>query len=183
MNLIVIYGAPAAGKLTVSRQLARMTGYKLFDNHAIVTPLAEIFSYSDPKLNDIRAKLGTRIKLEVIKEAAAAGISLIITSAAPGEMRHVFFRNITKNVEEHGGKVLFVQLVPSAKKLHERVVSESRRNAKIDNSKQLEALLSEHPDVLETFPDVPHLIIDNSDLSPEEVAEQIVEHYSIDVDK
>ena len=33
MKLIFIYGAPAAGKLTVANEIARQTGFKVFHNH------------------------------------------------------------------------------------------------------------------------------------------------------
>ena len=36
MKLIVIYGPPAAGKLTVSKELSRITGYKVFHNHLAI---------------------------------------------------------------------------------------------------------------------------------------------------
>lgn len=184
MNLIVIYGAPAAGKLTVAKQLARMTGYKLFDNHAIVTPLGKIFGFKDPTLNDIRAKLGRRIRLDVMNEAASAGISMITTAAASGEIRHNFFRDIKQSIEKRGGKVLLVQLLPSTETLLERVTGESRYNVKTLNTpEQLKSELLANPDMFETFPDVPHLIIDNSDLSPENVATQIVKYYSLGLNK
>jgi hypothetical protein len=31
--------------------------------------------------------------------------------------------------------------------------------------------------VFETFPDMPHLVLDNSDLSPQEAARQILAYY------
>lgn len=36
MKLVFIYGMPAAGKLTVAKELAGLSGYKLFHNHQVV---------------------------------------------------------------------------------------------------------------------------------------------------
>ena len=36
MDFVFLYGAPAVGKLTVGRELARLTGVRLFDNHLVV---------------------------------------------------------------------------------------------------------------------------------------------------
>ena len=33
MKHLFLYGAPAVGKLTVAKELADLTGYKLFHNH------------------------------------------------------------------------------------------------------------------------------------------------------
>lgn len=43
MNLLCIYGPPAAGKLTTAKELETLLGYKLYDNHAIVSPLGKLF--------------------------------------------------------------------------------------------------------------------------------------------
>ena len=43
MRLIFIYGLPAVGKLTVAKELAAKTGYKLFHNHLVVDLLISTF--------------------------------------------------------------------------------------------------------------------------------------------
>lgn len=45
MELVVIYGAPGVGKLTVARELARKTGYKLFHNHLTVDLVKSLFDF------------------------------------------------------------------------------------------------------------------------------------------
>lgn len=39
MKLLFIYGPPASGKLTVAREPAALTGYRLFHNHLVVDAL------------------------------------------------------------------------------------------------------------------------------------------------
>ena len=36
MNLVLLYGPPAVGKMTVGAQLSQLTGYPLFHNHLTV---------------------------------------------------------------------------------------------------------------------------------------------------
>ena len=36
MKLIVIYGPPAAGKLTVAKELSKLTGFKVLHNHITI---------------------------------------------------------------------------------------------------------------------------------------------------
>ena len=45
MRLIFIYGMPATGKLTVARELARITGFNVFHNHLVVDLLLSIFEF------------------------------------------------------------------------------------------------------------------------------------------
>ena len=43
MKLIFIYGLPAAGKLTIAKELAAATAFKLFHNHASIGVVELIF--------------------------------------------------------------------------------------------------------------------------------------------
>lgn len=60
MKLIFIYGAPATGKLTVGRELAAQTGYKLHHNHMAVDLGLALFNYDNPEF----LRLCQRINLE-----------------------------------------------------------------------------------------------------------------------
>lgn len=77
MKLILIYGPPAAGKLTVATELAAMTGYKLVDNHKATDFLEEVFPRSDIGLHPWRSKLGRKIRIDLIGAAAEADVNLI----------------------------------------------------------------------------------------------------------
>ena len=49
MNLVFIYGPPGVGKLTVAKELAGLTGYKLFHNHLSIDWVLPVFDFgSDP---------------------------------------------------------------------------------------------------------------------------------------
>jgi tRNA uridine 5-carbamoylmethylation protein Kti12 len=43
MKLILLHGAPAAGKLTVAKALIRLVSGKLFDNHAATDVAGMVF--------------------------------------------------------------------------------------------------------------------------------------------
>ncbi len=179
MNLLFLYGPPAAGKLTIAKELAKMTGYKLYDNHTIISPLAELFSYTDPVLNPIRSSLGERIRLDIFKTAAQAGVNLITTSGRGGEKDFIFFREIKEAVEQNGGSVLFVQVSPSKETLLQRVDQPSRLGVKADTRERLEEILEENPGLFEKFPDEGHLSIDNTEISAINASEMIVDYYKL----
>src|SRR5262245_57362571 len=68
MRLIFIYGAPAAGKLTVARELAALTGFALFHNHLVVDAVASVFPFGSESFSKLREQWW----LAMMGEAAAA---------------------------------------------------------------------------------------------------------------
>lgn len=178
MNLILIYGPPAAGKQTVANTLSKMIAYKVFNNRSFNSRVADVFNY-DKEQAPILHKLTAKFRLEIFEEAAKANINLITCYGAAGKKRFKFFREVIKVVEKHQGKVILVQLNPSRETLSERVVEESRKNDKIDSKEFLDNYLAKNPDSYDKFPDVEHLTIDNTTLSPNDVAHQIVSHYHL----
>ena len=57
MKLIFIYGMPATGKLTVARELANMTGLKLFHNHLVVDLLLSTFEFGSEPFVELREEI------------------------------------------------------------------------------------------------------------------------------
>jgi hypothetical protein len=179
MKLIFIYGAPAAGKLTVATELASQTGYKLLDNHKAIDYLVDIFPREDHQHDRTRSKLGRRIRLDTFEAVAQAGVNLITTFAPISAGMYDFMRDARTAVESQGGEICFVQLAPPQATMEERVLSESRKGHKIDTVERWRELLVGNPGAFEPFPDVEHLIIDNSEISPAETAQKIIQHYDL----
>lgn len=177
--MLFIYGPPAAGKLTVATELARLTGYKLIDNHKATDYLPEIFPRSNPAYELVRSKLGRKIRLDIFAAAAGADTNLITTFAPISAGMHDFVRAVKDAVESNGGEFCPVQLLPSHEVMKQRVLGESRKDRKIDNVERWHEVLDGNEGAFETFPDFDHLVIDNSELSPEAAAQQIIDHYKV----
>lgn len=179
MNLIFIYGPPAAGKLTTANALAEITGYRVFKNHTFVGCIADVFPFEEKKFEEVRSNLTRKLRLEILEEAAKQGVDIIHTFGMSGQKYFNFFSDVKTIVETNGGKVLFVQLLPSKETLLDRVEESSRKGNKIDSKEMLNDMLTQKPDVFDKFPDVDHLTLDNSSLSPEESAREIVSYYKL----
>ena len=75
MKLIIIYGAPAAGKLTIATEVARRTGFKLFHNHVSIDCVRPVFDFGSPPF----LRMIETIRFAMIAEAAREGVGLIHT--------------------------------------------------------------------------------------------------------
>jgi hypothetical protein len=174
MKLVFIYGAPGTGKLTVAREVSRLTGLRLFHNHLTVDLAASLFDHGSPEYFDYVRHL----RLEAFERAAKANIDLIFTFwyssiSGPSVER---YRNV---IETAGGEVLFTRLHCRPEILEQRVTSPSRQNWKISSVQELRDAFAQYPtSFVDTIPGT-QLEIDNSDLEPRVVAEQIVTNFGL----
>jgi len=57
MQLIFIWGSAASGKLTVAKELARLTSLPLFHNHLVVDALLERLEFGEPEFVRLREQM------------------------------------------------------------------------------------------------------------------------------
>ncbi len=171
MQLIFIYGPPAAGKLTIARKLAGITDAAVFHNHLVVDAVAAVFPFGSASFLRLREQFW----LEIIGEAARTGQSLIFTFAPEPTVASNFPQRAQSIVESHGGKVVFIGLRVSQQEQESRLLSESR--ASFGKLRDLDLLRQLRPQLDACMLSMPHPDIDlNVDsLSPEESALQIAQ--------
>ncbi|WP_238335886.1 AAA family ATPase [Serinicoccus kebangsaanensis] len=73
--LLLLFGPPAVGKMTVGRAVAENSSFRLFHNHMTIEPLLETFGYGTPPFNTLNAEFRRR----VLEEAAEHGVDLIFS--------------------------------------------------------------------------------------------------------
>jgi len=174
MKLVYIYGPPTVGKLEVAKQLAKITGFKLFHNHLTADYVSSIF----PSKDKISNKLKCEIASKIFEAAAKQGVNLIFTKVYDSSDKN-FVKNVIKIIEKHGGEVLFVKLYCEPKNLYERVTKNSRKAFdKIKTIKDLKIALKKN-NKFETIPFKKSLIMDNTIISPKECAQKIKEYYKL----
>ena len=124
MRLIFLHGLPGVGKLTVARELARLTGYRLFHNHLTVDLVGSVFEFGSRPFADLREM----IWLAVFSRAAEERLpGLIFTFAYDRTVRGGFIPHTRRVVESAGGSVSFVELRCAAEELERRIAQPSRR--------------------------------------------------------
>lgn len=181
--LLILFGPPAVGKMTVGRALANAGRFRLFHNHMTIEPLIETFGYGTPAFNTLNSEFRRR----VLEEAAAHDIDLVFTlvwALDSEEDRDV----IDSYVQIFDGRAAFVELRADLDTRLARNRTEGRllhKASKRDldwsdsHVRDLESqwamtstngthaageLLSRHP----------HLVLDVTAMEPVESAEQIV---------
>ena len=123
MKLVFLHGAPAVGKLTVARELAALTDFRLFHNHLTVDLASSLFPFgSEPFI-----LLREQIWLAAFAQAARNNVSIIFTFNPERTVREKFIRDTIDLVEAAGGKVVFVELTCTEAELEQRLEDESRR--------------------------------------------------------
>ena len=172
MKLIFLHGMPAVGKLTVGRELAQLTGYKLFHNHLTVDLVTSVFEFGSPSFIELRE----RIWLDVFIEAARAQLpGLIFTFAFEPTVKPDFIERVKNMVEAHNGKVMFVKLTCSPEELEKRLTSDSRAKfgklTSVDLFRELNSAGAfADPQITDD-----QLVVDTTHLNPAEAAKKIHE--------
>jgi len=170
VRLVFIYGLPGTGKLTVARELADLTGYKLFHNHLAVDLLLSVFDFGSAPFVEIRE----RVWLSVFEHAGRAGFpGLIFTFAPEKTVRPGFIGEAQRIVKAAGGSVDFVELMCPMQELKRRLENPARQEyGKITSIALFEQLYQ--AGVFDSPPmPKPAIAIDTSLSGPAEAALQI----------
>ncbi|MFN3668449.1 MAG: shikimate kinase [Brevundimonas sp.] len=174
MEIVFVYGAAAAGKLTVGRHLAQLTGLPLFHNHLVVDAVGAVFAFgSEPFI-----RLRESFWLQVFTEAARSRRSLIFTFAPEATVDPGFPERVRATVEQFSGSVRFIALTVSPEEQERRIGNASRSEfAKLTSIELLRELRDSFDASMAAMP-VAELSIDTETCEPIDAAKRIVAHLS-----
>lgn len=124
MKIVFLSGRPASGKLTVARELAALTGWRLFHNHLVVDALLAVFEFGSAPFVELREKIWS----EVFARASAAGVpALIFTFSPENTVRQAFIDDFETAARARGDTVHFVALTCPDAEIERRLDTASRR--------------------------------------------------------
>jgi hypothetical protein len=175
MRIIFIHGPPAAGKLTIARELAARTGLALFHNHLTVDLLLALFPFGSPQFVALREQ----IWLDVMSAAVPAGRDFIFTFNPEATVQPSFVPGFVHRVRELGGHVEFVAIICPEEVIEARLDAPSRSTMRkltsLDLYRELRAQHAfDHPPLPE-----PAVTVDSSLVSPAEAATLIMQRLEI----
>ena len=190
MKLLFIFGAHAAGKMTVGQAVSRITPMKLFHNHMTIEPVIELFGAYNGAVTE-------RLRQVVFEEFAKTdNYGLIFTFIWAFEEPHdtEYVRWLTRLYQDAGAQVDYVELVApqEVRLLRNRTENRlkekaSKRDVELSEARMLSSesrhrCNSEPGEVCGKLGIAPerYLRIDNTHLSPDEAAERIVRHFGYD---
>lgn len=161
MKLVFIHGRPGVGKLSIARELAKLTGFGLFHNHLTVDLVSSVFAFG----SDSFVRLREQIWLSMCQAAAGDDVSVIFTFSPERTVREQFIEEAVETVETAGGQICFIELTCAPGELLRRIENPSRREfGKLCSIEQYQALEAAGAF---RFRELPRgLSIDTTDCSP-----------------
>ncbi len=123
MKLLFLYGLPAAGKLTVAREIAALTGYRLFHNHLTVNLALAIYDFGTPGFLALREQ----IWFAVFRRALADNLPCLIFTFNPeSSVPQRFIDELFSEVVAAGGEVIPVELTAAESVIEARMANAIR---------------------------------------------------------
>ena len=181
--MIFIYGPIAVGKFTVANVLSKKLGYKFTHNHALNDLVDTVFPHKTPQYN----AMVEHLRYYLLESAVKAKVNFVTTHcyahnfiSTTGLSDPKYVETLEKRLTKLGAEFYPVHLKANAKELLRRLSGESRKTFKklLDKkimSKQIEVRDWQTSPKLEN-----NLIIDNTNLSPQKVADKIIKHFKLE---
>ncbi len=184
-NLIVVSGPQAVGKMTIAEKIKERLGYSLMVNHDSIEVSDKIFGMGTPA----QKELNKIIRKGAFDTAIQYDIDMIFTFVtafdSPEDIEYL--NNLRNMFEATGGQFYFVELEADVKTRLERNVTPHRLASKFTKN-DVERSQRDLLDTMEKYRlnsndgeliCANHMKINNTNLEPEEVADQVVEHFKL----
>ena len=122
MDLIVLIGSGAVGKMTVGQELMKITDFRLFHNHMMIEPVIEVFGdYCGPVVGRLR-----EVIFEEFLKTKYRGMIFTYMWAFDMQEDWDYIRSVAERFEATGGNVYYVELVADQAVRLERNRTENR---------------------------------------------------------
>lgn len=181
-NVIFIYGPIAVGKLTVAKILSEKLGYKLSHNHLINDLAWSIYERDTLEGNRFIEELRYRF----FEEVAKAHANMVTTHAYAHNFVSItglsdpeYMKWLESTFKKYNTNAYFVHLKANKNKLLDRVSGHSRKGFKKLIDKEIMTNILDSKDFETSAPVRNNIIIDNTELTPEETANAILKNLNL----
>lgn len=186
MNLVILFGPHAVGKMTVGQELAKLTGYKLFHNHMTIDVVSDLFDQNPQLMWPLVTSFRDQI-FDAFTKSQNMGLIFTFMWALDEPSDAAYLQSIEDRFKAIGAKVVYIELCADTavrlerNKTPNRLANKpSKRNLERSEAmfKKLEAkyrLNSKDGEIQKEH----YLKIDNSALEPGDVARQIQSTFNL----
>lgn len=183
MDLLLLVGSGAVGKMTVGQELMKITDFRLFHNHMMIEPVIEIFGkYEGAVINKLREDI-----FDAFMKTNYSGMIFTYMWAFDLQSDWDYIHALTAKFEASGGRVYCVELVADRAVRIERNKTENRLRNK---ASKRDIVISQDRMIREEtkyrlvskdgeIPFENYMKIDNTNLEPSEVARMIKERFHL----
>ena len=191
MNFLIIAGPPAVGKMTVGQVLSQRLGYPLFHNHHSIELSLDLFAWGTPEFKAINSGIRELVFATVSAGRNVPGFIFTIVFAFDYGEDVAEGQKLFDQFVAEGWKPHLVELYAPLEKRLERNTTPNRLAHKASKRKlelsrenllKMESKYSLNSDS-EVFPGIPHLRIDNTDLTADEAADLVVQEFGWEATK
>lgn len=187
MNFFLLIGPQAVGKMTVGQELAKLTGAKLFYNHMAIDLVDYFFSYSTTEGQQLVKDYRNLLFQTVMgcKNYSGFIFTFVCDFETPDGLPYVY--DTCTAFEEAGHTSYIIELNSDYRTRKERNITENRRNYKLlKRDIEKSSLFFEQFEQRGRMQSIEgeinwprYLRIDNTNISPNQVAEMIILHFNM----
>ncbi len=124
MKLLFLHGLPGVGKMTVARELEKLTKFKIFHNHLAVDLATAVFEFGSQPFVQLRETIWLEMFALAVREKQPG---MIFTFAPDRTVTSAFIAQVRQIVKTGGGELFFVELTCAEFELERRLVEPSRQ--------------------------------------------------------
>lgn len=188
MDLIIICGPPAAGKMTVGQALQKLTGIPLFHNHLSLELVNQFFDFGTPHFRNLDKKIRFDIFAEVAK-SELKGLIFTMVWAFDEKEDEAYIDEIIGVFDKRNPRVCLVELDCEVEERLRRNRHENRlrhkpskRDVEASDKRLLYHDKKHRMNTLEgELPEKGIFKINNTHLTAEETARRIVGHFGLEL--
>ena len=108
-KLLILFGPPAVGKMTIGKEIAERTGLKLFHNHMTIELVIQFFDFGTPQFQRL-VDTYRRLMMEEVAQSDLPGLIFTFVWALDHKTDDDFLAQMADIFRAHGGEIFYAEL-------------------------------------------------------------------------